>query len=74
VSRKENIIKTAAFAQELPGVEELDLLPYHRLDEPKYARFGREYVLSNITTLPPERTAAIRRMVENFRLRVRIGG
>lgn len=71
---EENILKTAAFAHSLPDVEELDLLPYHRLGEPKYLRLGREYALSGTTTIPPERVAAIRRIVENFGLRVRIGG
>lgn len=71
---KENILKTAAFARKLPGVEELDLLPYHRLGIQKYTRLGRECAISNTINLPPARIAAIRRMVGDLGLRVRIGG
>ena len=32
----ENLRRTAQFARELPGVDQIDILPYHRLGEPKY--------------------------------------
>jgi len=71
---EENIIKTASFARNLPGVEELDILLYHRLGEPKYARLGREYALKGVMSLPSERVDIIRAIVESFGLRVRIVG
>lgn len=71
---EENILKTAAFARSLPGVEEIDILPYHALGKLKYARLCREYRLFHTLTLPLERVVAIRSIVENFGLRVRIGG
>jgi pyruvate formate lyase activating enzyme len=71
---EENIRRTGEFARELPGVEEINLLPYHRLGEPKYARLGQEYTLSGMISLTPERIASIRSTMENFGLRVRIGG
>lgn len=42
----------ATFAAGLPGVEEIHLLPYHRLGQDKYRWLDREYTLPDI--LPPE--------------------
>lgn len=71
---EENIRRTASFASNLPGVEEIDLLPYHRLGEPKYIRLGRDYPFTGIRTLSPSRLAEIRSVVESYGLRVKIGG
>ena len=70
------IAAIAAFASSLPRVNELHLLPYHRLGQDKYAGLGREYTLSHIT--PPtnedmERLAAAARLAAP-RLHVQIGG
>jgi len=71
---EENISKTAAFAGSLPGVEELDILPYHRLGEPKYKRLGKRYCLTGTGAFPQDRLGPIRGIIENYGLRVRIGG
>jgi len=71
---EENVRRTAEFAHKLPGVEEINLLPYHRLGESKYARLGRKYALSGMISLPQERIALIRSITESFGLRVKIGG
>lgn len=42
----------ASFAAGLPGVEEVHLLPYHRLGQDKYRWLDRDYTLPDI--LPPE--------------------
>lgn len=49
----EEILAIARFADSLPGVEKIHLLPYHRLGMDKYARLGREYTLSGIVPSPP---------------------
>ena len=72
----EEIAAIAAFASSLPRVNELHLLPYHRLGQDKYAGLGREYSLLHIT--PPtnedmERLAAAARLAAP-RLHVQIGG
>ena len=74
------IAAIARFADSLPGVHELHLLPYHRLGTDKYAGLGREYTLSHIT--PP--TAAHMQLLKETaeresckltcHLRVQIGG
>lgn len=59
------ILSIARFAEALPGVERIHLLPYHRLGMDKYARLGREYTLSGITPPPAGQVeqlcAAVRR-------------
>jgi pyruvate formate lyase activating enzyme len=71
---EENIRRTADFARQLPGVEELDLLPYHRLGESKYRRLGRKYKLFRARPLDRSRLAEIRTLLESYGLRVKIGG
>ncbi len=71
----EEIGAIARFADKLPGVKEIDLLPYHRLGEGKYTGLGREYHMHDI--LPPEKEEMemLKKTVENVsRLRCRIGG
>lgn len=70
---EKNVDSTAAFVRELSGVEEIDILPYHRLGEPKYARMGKEYTLSGQQSVPPEHLASIRSRMERLGLQVRIG-
>jgi pyruvate formate lyase activating enzyme len=48
---EEEIGAIAAFADSLPGVKKMHLLPYHRLGQDKYDGLGRKYTLSEI--LPP---------------------
>jgi pyruvate formate lyase activating enzyme len=71
---EENVAAVAAFARELPGVEEIHLLPYHRLGEPKYRRLGRHYALDGVRSYPSERSAALSELVRRAGFRVRIGG
>ena len=55
-------------------MEELHLLPYHRLGQDKYGWLGREYTLTGI--LPPENAhmQELLRVVEHTGLRGQIGG
>ena len=65
----------ARFADALPGVEEIYLLPYHRLGQDKYAGLGRTYELPDI--LPPEQShmEQLKREVEDCtKLKCHIGG
>ncbi len=60
----EEIRAIARFADSLPGVKRIHLLPYHRLGQDKYERLGREYTLKEI--LPPtnEHMKMLQEMVE----------
>ncbi len=71
---EENVRKTAEFVRQLPGVEQVDILPYHRLGEPKYPRLGRKYALTRTDSPSGDRTGYFRRLLESYGLRVGIGG
>ncbi len=71
----EEIADIARFADKLPGVERIHLLPYHRLGQDKYTGLGREYTMADI--LPPENDhmLMLKKTVENVsRLVCQIGG
>lgn len=71
----EEIREIASFADTLPGVKELHLLPYHRLGQDKYEGLGREYLMDGI--LPPdgEKMKTLKMAAESISsLRVQIGG
>ena len=69
-----NLEATADFALSLPGVRRIDILPYHRLGAPKYQRLEREYPLGGLPSLPAERAAQVRRVLERRGLEVHVGG
>lgn len=71
----DEIAAIAQFADKLPGVDKIHLLPYHRLGQDKYDGLGREYLLPDI--LPPEneQMEMLKKIVENVsRLTCQIGG
>lgn len=71
----EEIRAIARFADSLPGVGRICLLPYHRLGQDKYEGLGREYQMPGI--LPPgnEQMEELKRLVEReTRLTCQIGG
>ncbi len=71
----EEIAAIAQFADKLPGVERLHLLPYHRLGQDKYDGLGRDYTLKEIRPPENEHMAMLKKVVENVSgLTCRIGG
>jgi len=71
----EEISDIARFADKLPGVEKIHLLPYHRLGQDKYKGLKREYLMGDI--LPPENQhmEMLKKAVENVsKLDCQIGG
>lgn len=65
----------AVFADKLPGVKEMYLLPYHRLGQDKYEGLGRAYELPDILPPEPEHMQMLKRIVEtSSKLRCQIGG
>ena len=76
----EEITAIARFAESLPGVHELHLLPYHRLGQDKYTGIGREYTLAHLTPPSKEHMEELRAAAEHAsggiptKLRVQIGG
>ena len=64
----------ARFANTLPGVKKIHLLPYHRLGQDKYAGLGRAYELTDI--LPPDnaKMAELQREAKKYFNDTQIGG
>ncbi|WP_196442211.1 pyruvate formate-lyase-activating protein [Planomonospora sp. ID67723] len=61
---EENVDGLAAFAATLPNVEHVDVLPYHRMAEHKYAELGLPYPLPGVE--PPD-AALLERVHAQFR-------
>lgn len=71
----EEIRDIALFAQQLTGVEEIYLLPYHRLGQDKYEGLGRSYELPCILSPTQEQMQHLKETVEKHTsLRCQIGG
>ncbi|WP_027723023.1 glycyl-radical enzyme activating protein [Maridesulfovibrio zosterae] len=71
----ENITATAKFVASLGNaVEGLDILPYHRLGEPKWEQLDREYTLHGVN--PPDRghVLALKDLVLPYCPEVSVGG
>ena len=70
----EDIAAIARFASSLPGVEEMHILPYHRIGQDKYEGLGREYTLSHLTPPKAEQMEQLLRVVCSYGLQGKIGG
>ena len=71
---EEEIRGIAEFTKSLGTVEELHLLPYHRLGEDKYKGLGRTYELHGIDLIPDEKIQKFKKVVEETGLNCHIGG
>lgn len=63
---EQNLYALAQFCRELKRVEQVELLPYHRLGVHTYAELGREYTLSDIKTPSAAYMAAMRRLLGHY--------
>lgn len=71
----EEIADIARFANALPGVKTIHLLPYHRLGEGKYEGLGRPYLMGDILPPEDEHMQMLKKMVEHVSsLECHIGG
>jgi pyruvate formate lyase activating enzyme len=61
-----NVDATAAFVQSLPGIRQVDLLPYHPTGEAKFARVGMDYPLHGT---PSPTLAHLESLAGRFRAR-----
>ncbi|MFZ5916897.1 MAG: glycyl-radical enzyme activating protein [Chloroflexota bacterium] len=69
-----NLAQIGAFVAALPGVERIDLLPYHPTAIDKYRRLEQNYALLKIDPPTPERVAEIARQLGALGLQIRTGG
>ena len=71
---EENIKETAAFVRGLNPTGEVHLIPYHRLGESKYTSLGRAYPLSHVKALEKAILRPHSRIIEEYGLKVKLGG
>ena len=70
---KENITETAEFIASC-SIRNISLLPYHRAGIEKYKSLGRDYKLKKTQTPSEREMNLIKEELEDFGLKVRIGG
>lgn len=71
----EEIKSIALFADKLPSVEKIHLLPYHRLGQDKYEGLGRKYLMEGVKPPDNEYMEQLKKIVETATdLTCQIGG
>lgn len=71
----EEILDIARYADSLPGVERIHLLPYHSFGRGKYEGLNRDYPMADLTGPSNERMESFKALVEsNTSLECVIGG
>ena len=68
------ILEIARFAASLPNVNELHLLPYHRLGQDKYKGLGRTYELPELLPPADEKMQRLLAKAKTTGLKCQIGG
>ncbi len=68
------IADIAAFAANLPNVDEIHLLPYHSMGRDKYTGLGREYGMGDLKSPTNELMTVLKQTAEKYGLKVHIGG
>ena len=71
---EEEIAAIAKFASSLYGVEEINLLPYHRFGKDKYIGLGRDYLMGDIPSPTDEHMQRLKAVAESYGLICKIGG
>ena len=71
---EEEIREIARFAKSLKGVDEINLLPYHKFGKDKYDGLGREYLMGDLETPTVEKMNRLKAVAEQFGLNCKIGG
>ena len=72
---EEELLAIAAYADTLPGVTQIHILPYHRYGEGKYESLGRPYLLKEVPMLPEGKMERLKALVEEkTALSCQIGG
>ena len=71
---EEEIAEIARFAHEKMRVDEINLLPYHRLGKDKYKGLGREYLMGDAEPPSDEKMKKKRKTAADFGLMAKVGG
>ncbi|MEE0943898.1 MAG: glycyl-radical enzyme activating protein [Clostridia bacterium] len=68
------IADIAKFAASLNGVNEINLLPYHRFGKDKYDGLNREYLMGDLPSPTDEHMDKLKAVAESYGLKCKIGG
>ena len=72
---EKELVDIARFADSLPGVDEIDILPYHNFGEGKYAGLGRDYLMKDAARPSAEKMESFKTAIERATdLYCQIGG
>mgnify|MGYP003022584508 CR=1 FL=1 len=72
---KRQIQRIAGFADTLPGVNKIHLLPYHRLGQDKYDGLNRPYLMGDVKPPTNEKMERLLKVAEEVSgVECRIGG
>lgn len=71
---EKEIGEIAAFTASLPNVNEIHLLPYHRMGRDKYEGLGRPYAMGDVPPPTSEKMEQLLRVAENYGLITHLGG
>jgi pyruvate formate lyase activating enzyme len=71
---RENIERTGAFLSSLAGVNQVNILPYHRTAAAKYKSLGLNYGAVDIARPARDHLESIAGQLEKYDLQVKIGG
>jgi len=71
---EENIHASCAFVSSLNTVWDIHLLPFHRIGRDKYERLGKASTMPDIAPVRNESLKNITRIIEDYGLRVSVGG
>jgi pyruvate formate lyase activating enzyme len=69
-----NVAAIAQFARSLKNLKLIDLLPYHRMAEPKYRHLGKTYSLPDLKPPTADSMESIKRALASAGLKVAIAG
>jgi pyruvate formate lyase activating enzyme len=70
----DNIRATAAFLAGMANLQALDILPYHRMGEPKWGQLDRSYALHGVAPHTKEQLDILVDIVREYGVEVTIGG
>ncbi len=69
-----NIKQTGEFVKMLEGVNEINIIPFHRLGESKYEKLDMEWTMHDVKPPEIDRLEEIKKILESYGLKVKIGG
>lgn len=71
---EDNIRATSAFIAGLSNLEALDILPYHRMGEPKWGQLDRSYKLHGVEPPARDRIFELADIARKYGIEVTVGG